>query len=147
MASMWKLARSVLAVVLGFVAASAVMMTIEAANGKVLYPELGQLAKGVTDRETLRTLLAGAPKGALFMVLLGWSLGSLAGGFLAACIGRNAPTTHALVLGALLTLAGLANNYMLPPPDWFRIATLLAFLPAAYLGAKLAPEMKKEQKP
>jgi hypothetical protein len=39
----------------------------------------------------------------------------------------------------LLTLAGIANNLMIPPPGWFWIPTLVAFLPAAHAGARLAP--------
>ena len=116
---MWKAVRSVAAVIAGFVAASAVMMLIESVNRHVLYPEVGKLAEGMTDKEAIRALLASAPVGALLVVLLGWVLGSLLGGFLAAWIGWNAPVAHALVLGGLLTLAGIANNLMLPPPAWF----------------------------
>lgn len=136
---MRKVIRSVLAVIAGFVAASAVMMLIETANGRVLYPELGRLAQGMTDREAIRVLLANAPVGAFLVVLLGWVLGSLVGGFLAARIVWNAPVAHALVLGGLLTLAGIANNFMLPPPGWFWIPSVVVFLPAAYAGARLAP--------
>jgi hypothetical protein len=45
-------------------------------------------------------------------------------------------------LGVLLTLAGVANNLMLPPPLWFWIASLIVLLPAAYLGARLAQARK-----
>lgn len=110
---MWPVIRSILAVIAGFVAASAVMTVIETVNGRLLYPELAKLAEGVTDRETIASILASAPMGALLVVVLGWGLGSLAGGFLAAWIGRTAPLVHALVLGGLLTLAGVANNLML----------------------------------
>ena len=136
---MGKVVRSILAVIAGFVAASAVMLVVESINGRVLYPELGKLAEGVMDREAIRALLASAPVGSLLVVLFGWALGSLLGGYLAARIGWNAPVAHALVLGGLLTLAGIANNLMLPPPGWFWIPTLLVFLPAAYAGARLAP--------
>lgn len=136
---MGKVARGILAVIAGFVAASVVMMVIESVNGRVLYPELGKLAEGMTDREQIRALMASAPVGAFLVVLLGWALGSLVGGLLAAWIGRNAPAGHALVLGGLLTLAGIANNLMLPPPGWFWIASLVVFLPFAYAGARLAP--------
>jgi hypothetical protein len=44
-----------------------------------------------------------------------------------------------MVLGVLLTLAGVANNLMLPPPVWFWIATFAVFLPATYIGARLVP--------
>ena len=133
------LMRGVLAVVVGFVVASAVMMAVESLNGRVLYPELGKAAEGVTDREAIREILAGAPVGALLVVAVGWALGSFAGGCVAARIGWRSPVRHALVLGAILTLAGIANNLMLPPPAWFWIVGLVVFVPAALLGARLAP--------
>lgn len=46
---------------------------------------------------------------------------------------------HGIILGVLLTLAGIANNLMLPPPLWFWIASLVVFIPAAYVDARLAP--------
>jgi len=121
---MGKIVRSIGAVIAGFVAASAVMMLIEMVNGHVLYPDLGKMAEGVTDKEVIRAMLASAPVGALLVVIFGWVLGSLAGGFLAAWIGRDAPVLHALIL---------------PPPAWFWIPTLLVFLPAACAGARFAP--------
>ena len=131
--------RSIVAVVVGFVAASAVMMLIESINGHVLYPELGKLAEGMTDREAMRALMASAPAGAFLVVLLGWALGSLLGGYVAAWIGWTAPVAHALVLGGLLTLAGIGNNLMLPPPTWFWVVSVPVFFPATYAGARLAP--------
>ena len=136
---MGKLVRSIGAVIAGFVAASAVMMAIEWLNGHVLYPELGKLAAAMTDREAIRALMASAPVGAFLVVLLGWALGSLLGGFVAAWIGWYAPARHALILGGLLTLAGVANNLMIPPPTWFWVVSVFVCLPAAYLGGGLAP--------
>jgi len=136
---MGKVVRSIGAVIVGFVVASLVMALIEFVNGHVLYPELGKAAEGMTDREAIRALMASAPVGAFLMVLFGWALGSLVGGFLAAWIGWSAPVANALVLGGLLTLAGIANNLMLPPPGWFWILSLVVLLPAAYAGARLAP--------
>lgn len=131
--------RSIAAVVAGFIAASIVMMLIESINGQVLYPDLAKAATGIKDRDTLRTLLATAPMGAFLVVLAGWMLGSLIGGWIAARLAGRATVWHGLALGALLTLAGLANNLMLPPPLWFFIASLLLLLPATYVGARLAP--------
>jgi hypothetical protein len=131
--------RSIAAVVVGFIVASIIMMIIETINGRVLYPELAKAAEGVTDRETIRKLLATAPLGALVVVIVGWILGGVAGGWTTARLAGRAKSGHALVLGALLTLAGVANNLMIPPPLWFWIAGLVVLLPAAYLGARLAP--------
>ena len=130
---------SVAAVVAGFIAAGIVMMIIETINGRVLYPELAKAADGVTDRETIRALLATAPAGAFLVVLAGWILGGVAGGWATARLAAQATAGHGLVLGALLTLAGVANNLMIPPPLWFWIASLVVLMPAAYVGARLAP--------
>ncbi len=131
--------RSIIAVVAGFVVASVVMMAVETVNGRYLYPELGKLAEGVTDREVIRSILGGTPVGAFLVVILGWVLGSLAGGCVSAWIARRTPAGHALVLGGLLTLGGIANNLMVPPPLWFWIAGIVVLMPAAYAGARLAP--------
>ena len=133
---MTKTVRSVLAVIAGFIAAAVVMMLFEFVNGHVLYPGLRKAAEDVTDREALRTLLAAAPAGAFLVVLLGWAAGGLVGGFVAGRIGWHAPVAHALILGALLTLSGIANNLMLPPPAWFWVVSMLILLPCAYAGGR-----------
>jgi hypothetical protein len=136
--------RGTIAVVVGFVAASAVMMLIEGVNGHFLYPELGKQAAGLTDHEAIRAVFAAAPIGSLLVVIFGWALGSFVGGLAAAWIGRRAPVGHAAVLGGLLTIAGVANNLALPPPPWFWIASLIVLIPAACVGARLAPRTKQD---
>jgi hypothetical protein len=135
---MRKFLRSVAAVVAGFVVASAVMMIVESVNGRVLYPGLAKSAQGVKDREVLRGIVAAAPAGALLVVVAGWALGALAGGWVAARLAGEGAVRAALVLGALLTLAGVANNLAIPPPLWFWAVSLPVMLPAAWLGARLA---------
>jgi hypothetical protein len=131
--------RSIAAVLLGFIVASIVMMIVESINGRVLHPGLAKAAEGLRDREAIRALLATAPVTAFLVVILGWILGSLSGGWVAARVAGRSAVTHGLVLGVLLTLAGVANNLMLPPPLWFWCASLVVFIPAATLGARLAP--------
>ncbi len=131
--------RSIAAIILGFIVASIVMMIVEAINGRVLHPDLAKASEGLKDREAIRALLASAPVTAFIVVIVGWILGSLAGGWVAARVAGRASVGHGIVLGALLTLAGIANNLMLPPPLWFWIASLIVFIPGAYLGARLAP--------
>jgi hypothetical protein len=133
-----RILRSIAAVVLGFVAASVVMMVVESINGRVFYPELAKAAAGVTDREAIRALFDAAPAGALLVVIGGWVLGSFVGGWVAARVAGRAGVRHGLVLGLLLTMAGVANNLMLPPPLWFWVLGLIVMLPAAWAGAKLA---------
>lgn len=131
--------RSIVAVVVGFVVASVVMMIVETVNGRWLYPELAKAAEGAADREKVRALVAAAPVGALLVVIVGWALGGIAGGWTTARLAARSSQRHALVLGILLTLAGVANNLMIPPPLWFWVGGLLVLIPATLLGAKLGP--------
>lgn len=126
--------RSIAAVVVGFVVASVVLVIVEFISGHWLYPELAQSAVGVTDPEQFRALLAAAPVPSLLIILVGWTLGALAGGWTAARLAGKAKVGHALVVGILLVAASVMNNLMLPPPTWFWIASLVALLPAAWLG-------------
>ena len=130
--------RSIAAVVAGFIVASIVMMIVETINGRVLHPELAKAAEGLTDPEAIRALLATAPVGVFLVVIAGWILGSFVGGWLAARIAGQSGITHGLVLGALLTCAGVANNLMIPPPLWFWFASLIVLMPATYAGARAA---------
>ena len=129
--------RNIVAVIAGFVVAGLVMTTFEFVNGRVLYPGLAKAAEGVTDREAIRAIFASAPVGALLVVVLGWLVGSLAGGWTAARMATQGNRRAPIVLGVLLTLAGVANNLMLPPPLWFWVATMAVLLPGALLGAGL----------
>ena len=131
--------RSLAAVVAGFIAASIVMLIVESINGRILYPDMGKAAEGLTDRDAIRAVMASAPVGALLVVIAGWILGGVAGGWVIARLATRATARHGLVLGALLTLAGIANNLMIPPPLWFGIASLVVLMPATYAGARLAP--------
>jgi hypothetical protein len=121
-----------------FVVARAIIMGVEWVNGLFLYPGPARVAKGMTDREALKALLANAPVGALLVVALGWMLRSLAGGCVAAWIGKRAQVANAQVLGGLLTLAGIADNLMIPPPPWFCAGGFIVFIPASYAGSRLA---------
>jgi hypothetical protein len=129
---MWPVFRSILAVVLGFLLASIVMLAVEYA-GHLLFTPPGL---DLRDPEVLKTAFINAPLGAQLFVLLAWVLGSLAGGWLAAWIsGRVA---DALVLGAILLAAGIYNMVTIPSPLWFWVVGVALFLPCAYAGAKLA---------
>ncbi len=130
--------RRILGVILGFVVATAVMLLIEFTNGHLLYPGLGQAAKGVKDPARIAEIMASAPTGAFVVVLVGWLLGSIAGGWAATRFTRRDSGAPALILGVLLTLAGISNNLMLPPPAWFWVASLAVLLPGSWYGGRCA---------
>lgn len=130
--------RSVGAVLAGFVGASLVMMLVEFLNGHVFFPGLAKAAEGIKDREAMRALMGTVPKAALLVVIVGWILGAIAGGWVTAKLSQPASRRGVFILCALLILAGISNNLMMPPPLWFWVASLMVFLPATLLGERLA---------
>lgn len=63
------------------------------------------------------------------------------GGYVTARLAPHDPKNHALSLGTVLTIIGLAASLTLTfadyGPDWFGWTILLSGLPFAWLGAKL----------
>ncbi len=82
--------------------------------------------------------MAAAPVGALLVGLTGWALGTSLGACIAAWMAGRARAAHALAVGELIRLAGIANNLMIPPPPWFWAAGLVVPLAAAWAAACLA---------
>ena len=73
------------------------------------------------------------------MPFLAHALGTLAGAYLAALIVASHKMRFALGIGVLFLIGGAVEVFSLPSPLWFSTLDLLvAYIPMAYLGAKLA---------
>lgn len=78
-------------------------------------------------------------KGAL--LALGYTLAFVLGGcYLAGRLAPRKPLKHALILGVIGFVGTVIATVALwgTGPAWYHIATLLLFLPAAWLGGRLA---------
>jgi hypothetical protein len=93
--------RTIAAVLLGFIVASIVMMIVESINGRFLHPDLAKAAEGIKDREAMRALLASAPVTAFLVVLVGWFLGGISGGWVAVRVAERSSLRAGLVVGVL----------------------------------------------
>ncbi|WP_317129919.1 hypothetical protein [Psychroflexus aestuariivivens] len=70
---------------------------------------------------------------------LAHALGTFVGAFIAALVAGSRKKLIAMIIGVFFMVGGIANIYMLPSPMWFSVIDLvLAYLPMAYFGAKLA---------
>ena len=127
--------RSVGSVLLGFVVGTAIMLCVETLNHKI-YP----LPDGFDPRVpgAVSAAMKSAPLGALLMVLGGWIIGTLVGAWITARVAPPSKLKHGMILGIFFLGAGIANNLSIPPPLWFWVCSLALFLPAAYIGSKLA---------
>jgi hypothetical protein len=121
--------RNVLAVIAGLVGGFVVIMLVEMLGMAIDPPP-----PGLEPEELMRQI----PVGPLLMVELAYALGSLTGGAVATKLGvANEHPWLALIVGIVLTAAGISNLVMLPHPTWFAVLSTLTFVPLAILGARL----------
>lgn len=132
---MGKVLRSIFAVIGGMVISTFLILAVEAVGMMIFPPPPGT---DMTNPEVVKALMANAPAGVLLFVLLGWILGTFAGAWAAARIARRAPLAHGMVIGALGLAGAVANMLRIPHPAWFWVLGVAVFLPAAWLGARIA---------
>lgn len=73
---------------------------------------------------------------AMYLVLLGiYLFAAFAGGALAGYIYPENKRMPALIIGMILTMAGIANAMQIPQPVWFSAVSLCSFFPAAWIGS------------
>jgi hypothetical protein len=128
---MVKIARGILAVVLGFVTFSGVVAFGEHV-GHLVYPP----PPGFDHHDP--HAVEGLPIGALVAVLVAWGVGAFAGAWVAARLAPGAKMAFGLGIGVIGLVAAIAIMRMLPHPKWMWVVGVVEFLPLAYLGAWLA---------
>ncbi len=130
--------RKILAVVVALIVATAIMIIVEMLNSLQLKPPGNDV---LNDPAKLREYMANGPAMAYVVVLIGYVLASFAGGFIVTKMSRqvSSGTTLPLVVGGILTVAGILNYAMLPgQPVWFLVLSLLTFIPLTLIGHRFA---------
>jgi MFS family permease len=125
--------RTIAGVVVGVVVAWLAIMLAEFASAP-LHPMTAGF--DMHDPASVATFVATLPIAALLLVLAGWVLGALIGGYVAARIARK--PRPALAVGIVIVVGVIVNAVMIPHPLWMTIAGVLLPVPAAWLGARLA---------
>jgi hypothetical protein len=128
--------RSVIGVVVGLVLGSVVNMAFVTISSSVIAPPAG------ADMTTVEGLTAAMPRlqaKHFVFPFLAHALGTLVAAFVAASIAASQKLPIALGIGGLFLVGGIAASMMIPAPAWFiAIDLIAAYLPMAWLGAKLA---------
>ncbi len=127
--------RSLGAVLLGIVVGVVVIMAMEGFSS-LAYP----LPEGVdpADPESLAAYMPLMPVGAFLIVLVGWGLAALVGGWIASRLAFSRPVLSGLIAGAVLLLGGVVNMVSLSHPWWFVTVAVPLFPLCALLGASAA---------
>ncbi|WP_181305425.1 hypothetical protein [Rufibacter sp. XAAS-G3-1] len=127
--------RSILAV-LGGAAIGVFTISLVEYMSHQLYPLPTQL--NLNDRAAMGAALTNQPDAALLLVLFGYAIGSFFGGMVAARFARSRRVAHAVAVGLLLLVMGIANLFAFPHPLWFVVVSLLLYLPMAYFGGMMS---------
>lgn len=119
------------AVLLGLLAASVVMTVFEFTNS-FLFPFPAGI--DIDNIDAVRAFTAALPWTAYLLVLLGWFLGALLGGFVVSRFLKAKTRGPALALAMLLIVAGIANNVMIGAPMLMSVLGAAIFLGGSLLG-------------
>ncbi len=126
----------------GLISAFIVIALVEMLGHSIYPPPEGL---DFSDTEQLKTHIDKLPFGALFFVLLAYWIGSFAGGLTLGIIASKKAVIFALILGGLLTIAGLFNLLDLPGhPIWFWILSLASYIPFTLFGLKYSSILIKQ---
>jgi hypothetical protein len=128
--------RIILAILSGIFLGSVVNMGIINLSGSIIPPPNGAdltTVEGITSAMHLME-----PKHFL-MPFLAHAFGTITGAFVAALITKKNEMSIAMFIGVVFLLGGITIVMMLPSPLWFTLTDLIiAYLPMAYIGARLA---------
>lgn len=127
--------RKILAVVAGLFVAFCLIVVIELVS-TLLHP----MPEGLdpANAEQFQTHVATLPISAFLLVLTAWTLGTFAGGFVAAKIARSHALLFSGVVGAFVFAATVFTLLEIPHPLWVSITAVLAIPVAAFLAGRLA---------
>ncbi len=128
--------RNVLGFFAGIIAGWLVNGGIIAMTGSVFPPPSGV---DPTDIESIKANLHLYDAKHFLFPFIAHALGSLVGALVVVKIAASHKMKFAIAIGAFFLVGGVLMAYMLQGPIWFLILDLLiAYLPMAWIGAKLA---------
>jgi hypothetical protein len=95
------------------------------------------------NRQLLEAALSAMPDKAYLALLVNYLICSFFAGMVATLVAGRTTARPMLVVGIVLTLAGLLNVINLPQRLWFAVTNLLVYIPGAWLGY-IAVKKEKE---
>lgn len=124
--------KSILAVVAGIVSGAVVISVVE-----MLSPYRPPEGLDFNDKAKIAEWVQTLPVSAFGILLLGYFLGSVAGGWVTNRIASSTPYRPALVTGFGMFAAGLMNLIAIPHPLWFTVGSSLLYFAGAWIGGRM----------
>lgn len=134
--------KNILAIILGWIGGSIVNMALIQV-GYSIYP-IPNI--DVNNMNALSEVMPTLDINYFIFPFLAHALGTFVGAVIAYSIATNNKMKFAFIIGIFFLLGGIMINFMITGPLWFTIADLLlAYIPMAWLGGKLAERLFKKQ--
>lgn len=134
------LLRNVLAILAGIAIGGSVNMSLITLSPFLIAPPAGV---DVNDAASLAKSMHLFQPQHFIMPFLAHALGTLAGAIAAYLIAASRKARLAYAIGIVFLCGGVAACFMIPAPAWFMALDLLvAYLPMAWLGIKIAERIK-----
>ena len=134
--------RNILAVIIGWFIGSIVNMSL-INYGYSIFPLEGV---DTNDMEALAAIMPHLDPQFFIFPFLAHALGTLVGAIIAGLIAASHRMKFSYSIGGLFLIGGITMAYLLPSPLWFlTIDLLLAYIPMAWLGGKIALMIYKDK--
>ncbi|HAE14452.1 MAG: hypothetical protein H6548_05015 [Chitinophagales bacterium] len=125
--------RRLLAVLAGVITGGIVIFLMETIGHTVIPPPDHV---DLSDIDSMNAYMQEAPVAVLLFVVLGWLLGCLMGGWVAARIFKES-LLASFICGTVLLVFSIINMTSFYHPVWVWIAALAGMVPAAWYGGRL----------
>lgn len=135
--------RNILAVIIGWLGGSLVNMGLIQTGHKILPIE----GVDLNDMDALAAIMPTLEFEYFVFPFLAHAIGTLVGAAIAGLIAANHKMKFSLAVGGLFLIGGIIVNFMIPGPTWFAAADiLLAYIPMAWIGGKIALKLSEKNK-
>ncbi len=124
------------AAVVAAVAVAMVIITLAEGLSGHLYPPPANL--DLTNPDVMREYVARLPIAALLIVLAGYGVAGLAGGWLATRLSNPPILRPAIAVAAVLLGGSIMNLRALPHPAWFWVVNVVLVVAMPLAGARIA---------
>ena len=131
--------RKILAVIVALITATCIIWIVEMVS--TMAAATSPKNAEYMTRDDWAAYMGSMPATSYAIILIGYILASFAAGFVVTKMGRrwSPGPTLTVIVGVLLTVAGVANLFMLPgQPIWFMAASLVCYIPFSLLGYRFA---------
>ena len=132
--------RNVIAVIIGWLVGSVVNMSL-ISLGHHLLPIEGIDTNNIDE---LSKAMSSLDLEYFIFPFFAHAIGTLVGSIIAALIAKQNKRMISMIVGVIFLLGGITVSFMIDSPLWFTLLDLIiAYIPMAYLGYKLAIIIRK----